>query len=52
MSAGPAFPKQFDYVSLAIVASHASSHPLANPIPALRGRLFDPLQRIATLQRP
>jgi hypothetical protein len=47
-----AFPKQFSYLSLAIAASHASSHPLEYPVASLRSRLFGPSQRLAVLQRP
>jgi hypothetical protein len=47
-----AFPKQLCYLSLAIVASHTSSHPLEYPVASLRSRLFGPSQLLAVLQYP
>jgi len=47
-----AFLKQFSYLSLAIAASHASSHPLKYPFASLRSRLFGPSQLLAVLQYP
>jgi hypothetical protein len=46
------FSWQFGRLLLAIITSHASSHPLKNPVPSFRGRYFGPLQLLATLQCP
>jgi hypothetical protein len=47
-----AFPKQFGYLSLAIVTSDASSHLLANPVASIHCHLFGPSQLPAVLQYP
>jgi hypothetical protein len=46
------FLKQFSSLSLAIAASHVSSHPLKYPVASLRSRLFGPSQLLAVLQYP
>jgi hypothetical protein len=47
-----AFSRQLCRLLLAITSSHASSHPLKNPVSTFHGHFFGPLQLLATLQCP